>query len=281
MRMAEALAQAVIRLDGEGVESPRLDAELLLAHVLGANRAAVLARPEQPLTPKALTRYRDLVARRAGREPLAYILGHREFFGLDFVVDRRVLIPRPETELLVEHALRIARQCTPPLQIADVGAGSGAIAVTLAVRLPQATVYALDASEGALAVVAENARRHGVAERVHCLASDLLSALPGPVPLIVANLPYVTSEEWKGLIPEIRDYEPQSALDGGPDGLSLIRRLLATAGGHLLPGGGVLLEIGASQGAAVTALAQEQLPQGRVEVYRDYAELDRVVVVEL
>src|SRR5512139_2637767 len=119
MCIAEALAQAVIRLDNEGVESPRLDAELLLAHVLGVNRAALLARPEQPLTPKQQTRYQDLVARRADREPLAYIVGHREFFGLDFLVDSRVLIPRPETELLVEHALRIAQRYVLPIQIAD------------------------------------------------------------------------------------------------------------------------------------------------------------------
>jgi len=287
MRIAEALAQAVIRLDNDGVESPRLDAELLLAHVLGGNRAAVLARPEQPLTPKQQTRFQDLVARRAGREPLAYIVGHREFFGLDFLVDPRVLIPRPETELLVEQALRLAQRYAPPLQIADVGAGSGAIAVTLALHLPQALVYALDASEDALAVVAENAARHsvaarhGVAGRVHCLASDLLSSLPGPVHLIAANLPYVTTGEWTGLIPEIRDHEPRAALDGGPDGLTLIRRLLATAGPYLQPGGALLLEIGATQGAAVTALAREHLPQGHVQLYQDYAGLDRLVVVDV
>jgi release factor glutamine methyltransferase len=278
MRIAEALAQAVIRLDNEGVESPRLDAELLLAHVLGVNRAAILAHPEQPLKPKELTRFRDLIARRAGREPLAYIVGHREFFGLDFLVDPRVLIPRPETELLVEHALRIARRRAFPLHIADVGAGSGAIAVTLALHLPGALVYALDASEDALAVVAENAARHTMAARVRCLRSDLLSALPGPVHLIAANLPYVTTGEWTGLIPEIRDHEPRAALDGGPDGLALIRRLLATAGSHLIPGGALLLEIGASQGAAVTALAREHFPQGHVQLYQDYAGLDRLVV---
>ncbi len=144
MLVEEVLAQAVARLGNEGVESPRLDAELLLAHVLGANRAAVLARPDRRLTPKQLTRYRDLVARRAEREPLAYIVGQREFFGLDFAVDHRVLIPRPETELLVERALQIARSRGQGIQIADVGAGSGAIAVTLAVQLPEATVYALD-----------------------------------------------------------------------------------------------------------------------------------------
>lgn len=279
MRLGEALAQAVTRLGNEGVDSPRLDAELLLAHVLGVNRAAILARPDQRLRPKELTRYRNLVTRRASREPLAYILGHREFYGLDFAIDPRALIPRPETELLVEHGLSIARQREPPLQIADVGAGSGAIAVTLAVHLPQATLYALDASADALAVIAENARRHRVADRVHCLQSDLLSALPGPVDLITANLPYVTSEEWLALAPEIRDHEPRAALDGGSDGLDLIRRLVAAAGPCLCPGGALLLEIGASQGVPVTALARKHFPQAGVQLHPDYAGLDRLVII--
>jgi len=286
MRSGEAQAQATARLRNEGVESPRLDAELLLAHVLDVNRAAILARPDRRLTPKELTRYRDLVARRAGREPLAYILGHREFFDLDLVLDRRVLIPRPETELLVEHALCIARNIVPPatttLAIADVGSGSGAIAVTLAVHLPHAIVYALDASAGALSVVAENASRYGVADRVHCLQGDLLSPLheAGPVALITANLPYVSTDEWLALAPEIRDHEPRAALDGGVDGLSLIHRLLLTAGPSLQPGGAILLEIGASQGAAVTTLSREQFPLASVQLVQDYAGLDRLVLVE-
>jgi release factor glutamine methyltransferase len=278
MRVGEALRQAATRLDSDGVESPRLDAELLLAHVLDVNRAAILARPDGQLTPKQLTLYRNLVARRAGREPLAYIVGHREFFGLDFVVDPRVLIPRPETELLVEHVLRFARHHVPR-HIADVGAGSGAIAVTLAVHLPQVTVYALDDSAGALAVVADNARRHGVAGRVCCLQGDLLEPLPEPIDLITANLPYVTTGEWAELQPEIRHYEPRAALDGGPDGLALIRRLMETVSSHLHPGGALFLEIGASQGGSVTALAREHIPRVDVQLYQDYAGLDRIVVM--
>jgi release factor glutamine methyltransferase len=247
--------------------------------VLGVNRAAVLTRPEQLLTPKQLTRYRDLTARRGNREPLAYVVGHREFFGLDIMVDHRVLIPRPETELLVEHALGVTNRMAAPIQIADVGAGSGAIAVTLAVHLPSATIYALDDSAGALEVVEENARRHHVARRVRCLRSDLLSALPRPVDLIAANLPYVATEEWQQLAPEIRDHEPRSALDGGPDGLDLIGRLLATAGPCLRPGGAILLEIGAGQGVAATDLARECIPEARVHLVQDYAGLDRLVVV--
>jgi len=280
MRVEEALRQAATQLDNEGVESPRLDAELLLAHLLGVNRAALWAWPERRLTPKELTRYREMVARRARREPLAYLVGRREFFGLEFAVSPAVLIPRPETELLVEHALRLARRLAEPLQIADVGAGSGALAVALAVHLPQARVYALDNSPQALALVAENARRHGVGDRVHCLQGDLLAPLPGPVEMIVANLPYVATEEWEELAPEIRLYEPRAALDGGPDGLALIRRLLATAAPYVRPGGWLLLEIGARQGEAATALARHHFPQGQVRLYQDYAGLDRLILVE-
>jgi release factor glutamine methyltransferase len=276
----EALAQAATQLRNQGVESPRLDAELLLAHVLGVNRAALFTWPDRPLTPKDLTRYRDMVARRAQREPLAYIVGCREFFGLDFAVGPAVLIPRPETELLVEHALRLARRLSPALQIADVGAGSGAIAVALAVHLPGATVFALDGSSEALAVAAENARRHEVTGRVHCLLGDLLAPLPGPVDLIAANLPYVTTAEWEGLPPEIHDHEPRAALDGGVDGLALIRRLLPAAAPALRPGGAILLEIGAGQGQAVTALARHHFPLADVQLYQDYAGLDRLVVVK-
>ena len=285
VHLQAALRQAVEALRNAGVQSEtgesRLDAELLLAYTLGLNRAAILAQPDRPLSPKELTRFRDLVARRAAREPLPYITGRREFFGLDFAVDARVLIPRPETELLVEHALRITRRVAGPVEIADVGAGSGAIAVTLAVRLPHATVYALDESAGALAVTAENARRHNVAGRVQCRQGDLLAPLPGPVDLIAANLPYVTTAEWLALPPELHDYEPRAALDGGPDGLDAIRRLLAAAGPYLHPGGALLLEIGASQGVAVTTLARRCFPAAGVQLHRDYAGLDRLVIVQL
>ena len=281
VRLQAALQQSIQSLRNAEVDEARLDAELLLAYTLNLNRAAILAQPERPLTPKELTRFRDLVARRAAREPLPYITGHREFFGLDFVVDARVLIPRPETELLVERALHMARRVPSPFEIADVGVGSGAIAVTLAVHLPHAVVYALDDSAGALAVTAENARRHHVADRVQCRQGDLLAPLPGPVDLIAANLPYVATGEWLELLPELRDHEPRAALDGGPDGLDAIRRLLAAAGPYLHPGGAVLLEIGASQGAAVNALARRYFPAADVQLHRDYAGLDRLVIVQL
>ena len=280
MRLDDALAQASIHLANQDIESPQLDAELLLAHLLETNRTAILAWPEQQLTPEQLTRYRNLVARRGNREPLAYILGYREFYGLELVVDPRVLIPRPETELLVERALEIASQMASPSHIADVGAGSGAIAISLAVRLPESTIYALDHSPGALEVVTENARRLSVAGRVHCLHSDLLAALPVPVDIITANLPYVTTDEWQELAPEIRNHEPRSALHGGPDGLALIERLLAMAEPNLRPGGAILLEIGAGQGVGATTLAHQYLHQTRVQLVQDYAGLDRLVIIE-
>jgi release factor glutamine methyltransferase len=281
IEVRQAVREAVQALDSEGVESPRLEAELLLAHAVGRNRAWVLAHPERRLTPKEVTRFRDLAARRARREPLAYIVGHREFFGLDLAVDPRVLIPRPETELLVERALALARRLPEPVLIADVGAGSGAISVALAVHLPAATIYALDESPDPLAVSAENARRHGVEGRVQCLLGDLLAPLPEAVHLVTANLPYVATEEWEALAPEIREHEPRAALDGGPGGLEVIRRLLATAGCHLRPGGAILLEIGAHQGPAARALAGEYFPQARIDLLQDYARLDRLVVLQM
>jgi release factor glutamine methyltransferase len=279
IEIRQAVREAVQVLDREGVESPRLEAELLLAHAVGTNRAWVLAHPEQRLTPKEVTRFRDLAARRAQREPLAYITGYREFFGLRLAVDPRVLIPRPETELLVERALELGRRLPEPALVADVGAGSGAIAVALAMHLPAATIYALDESPGPLAVAAENARQHGVEGRIRFLLGDLLAPLTEAVHIIAANLPYVASEEWDALAPEIRDHEPRAALDGGPGGLEVIRRLLATAGPHLRPGGAILLEIGAHQGPAARALAGEYFSQARIELVQDYARLDRLVVV--
>lgn len=280
MLIRRALSLATNQLANEKVDTPRLDAELLLAHVLDTNRAQVVAWPDRQLTPKQLTRFRDLVTQRADRVPLAYLVGHREFFGLDIAVDPRVLIPRPETELLVERALPIAQRLAAPPQIADVGAGSGAIAIAMAVHLPEATIYALDDSAGALSVTTENAHRHGVGDRVRCLQGDLLSPLPGPVDLLIANLPYVATDEWRQLPPEIRDHEPRAALDGGPDGLSAIGRLLATASPYLQPEGKILLEIGASQGAAVTSLARQHFPQARVRLEQDYAGLDRLIILE-
>ena len=276
MQLQVALAQAATVLENAGLEESRLDAELLLTHALGITRAQLHAHPQSQLSSAELANYRQLIARRTRREPVAYIVGHKEFYGLDLFVDNKVLIPRPETELLVERAIEISGRRTV---IADIGTGSGAIAISLAVHLPQVLVYATDTSPKALEVAARNCRRHCVEDRVHLLQGHLLGPLPEPVDLIAANLPYVSEAELSQLSPEISRYEPREALNGGPDGLDHIRRLLAQAGGHLRPWGAILLEIGADQGAAGIALARRHFPAERVEIVRDYAGLDRVIMV--
>jgi release factor glutamine methyltransferase len=272
----QALSKSVL-------DSPRLDAEILLTHALGITRAQLHAHPQSRLSPAELTSYRQLIERRTLHEPVAYIVGHKEFYGLDLFVDDRVLIPRPETELLVEKAIEMSKQRPVDIKqllVADIGTGSGAIAVSLAMHLPQAVVYATDASPEALEVAASNCRRHRVEDRVHPLQGHLLEPLPEPVDLIAANLPYVSEVELAQLPPEMNLYEPREALNGGPDGLDHIRHLLAQAKGHLKPGGVVLLEIGATQGEAVVALTKRHFPAARVEIMQDYAGLDRVVMVE-
>jgi len=278
MQFRVALGQAATALENAGIEEPRLDAEVLLAHALGITRAQLHAHPQRQLSTVELAHYRQLIERRARREPVAYIVGHKEFYGLDFFVDNRVLIPRPETELLVERGLEMAQARNLRL-IADVGTGCGAIAVSLAVHLPQALLYATDASPAALEVAAHNCRRHGVEDRVRLLQGYLLEPLPEPVDLIVANLPYVSAAEWAQLPPEVSRYEPREALHGGPDGLNHIRSLLAQAGGYLKPAGAILLEIGATQGEAVITLAKRYFPAARVEIVQDYARLNRIVIV--
>jgi len=289
LNLLEALCWGEQALVQSGLDSPRLDAEVLLAYALRITRAQLHARRQGHLSSAELASYRQLIERRARHEPVAYIVGHKEFYGLDLFVDNRALIPRPETELLVEKAIEISKQPagSKQLLVADVGTGSGAIAVSLAVHLPQvlrlssgqALVYATDAFPRALEVAACNCRRHGAEDGVHLLQGHLLEPLPEPVDLIAANLPYVSEAELSQLPPEISRYEPREALNGGPDGLDHIRRLLAQAGGHLKPRGVVLLEIGAAQGPAVLALAKRHFPAARVEIAKDYAGLDRVVIV--
>lgn len=256
-------------------EQPRLEAELLLTALLGCNRATLLAHLDAPLPPMAATIYRSWVQRRAAGEPLPYITGHIEFFGLEFTVTPAVLIPRPETELLVETALAHAG---PAPRIADVGTGSGCIIVTLARHLPQARCYAVDLSAAALEVARLNAARHGVAERIRFLEGDLLAPLPEPVDLIVSNPPYVAESEWETLPVSVRR-EPALALLGGEEGLDAVRRLLAQAPASLRPGGMLLMEIGEQQGAAALALARATFPAAECRLLQDLAGKDRVLWV--
>jgi len=276
--MRELLAWATTSLTEASIESPQLDAEVLLAHALGATRSELYARLDEKPQEATDETFRSLVARRLRHEPVAYITGQKEFFGLDLQVDRRVLIPRPETETLVEVALTIARQKRVPL-LAEVGVGSGAVAVALAVNLPWAEIYAIDSSSDALVVAENNCRNHNVLDRVHLLLGDLLEPLLEPVALIVANLPYVAQHELKDLAPDITQYEPLTALDGGPDGLDLFRRLLEQAGPCLQPPGMICLEIGATQASAVNELARVHFPAATVALVRDLAGLDRVAII--
>jgi release factor glutamine methyltransferase len=261
----------------------QLEAEVLLSHVLDTSRTALSAHPEYALTPDQLSSYRTLVQQRVSNYPLPYLTGRVEFYGLAFEVTPDVLIPRPETETLVDLAL--ARR---PATVVDVGTGSGCIAVALATHLPDAIVYAIDISAAALAVAQRNAERHGVAERMLFLIGDVLSPRPGPVDLIVSNPPYVPSGECASLPASIRDCEPRLALDGGTDGMAIIRQLLiqapavlrngGTEGGRA--GGGLLIEIGADQGKVASQLARTFVPQAAVRVHPDLAGRDRVLEVQ-
>jgi release factor glutamine methyltransferase len=258
-----------------------LEAELLLMHALGLDRAHLYQRLTEPLSSEAIDAYRVVLERRVAREPLAYITGHREFFALDFETTRAALIPRPETETLVELAIAFAleRFADQPITIADVGTGSGVIAVALACELPLARIVATDVSADAIALARRNAARHDVADRIEFRGDDLLLPLAEPVPMIAANLPYVTTAQWESSPPEIHDHEPRAALDGGPDGLDVIRRLLTQAPTRLAEVGGLFCEIGAGQGDSARELAREVFPRARVEVARDLAGRDRVLAV--
>src|SRR5579885_1241427 len=220
----EELARARARLREAGGSSSDLDAAVLLGHVLGVSRGALYTHPERQLSEAEQAMYTALIERRAQGEPVAYLTGHREFMGLDFLVDRRVLIPRPETEFLVEAALaevqRREEMSLPSLRVADIGTGSGAIAIALAAHEPRLPlIYATDLSADALLLAEENARRLKVAERVRFLQGDLLEPLPEPVDLLLANLPYVASDEAEILPVDVREYEPHLAIFGEDDGL--------------------------------------------------------------
>ena len=258
---------------GRGLDAPRLDAELLLAATLGFDRVGLYVNFERPLQAGELAAYRERVRRRAGREPLAYILGQTEFWSLPLKVTPDVLIPRPETELLVEEALP---RLSGRQQVLDVGTGSGALAIALAHERQELTVTAIDISPAALAVAADNARSNGVAERIRFVQHDLGQLPPGPFDLIVANPPYIPSRELATLMPEVRDFEPQLALDGGVDGLDAYRALARQAGAILTAAGWLLVEVGSGQAAAVKELFAGA---GLTESFaaRDLAGIERVV----
>ena len=282
MTASEALRRAREMLAARQIEDAGLEAELLLRHALQKSRAELYLDLNEALSPEKAATFWHLIVRRLNHEPTAYITGHREFYGLDLYVDRRVLIPRPESELLVEKALEWAnKRGDEPTLIAEVGTGSGAIAIALARHLPRAQIYASDISAGALEVATQNSQRHGVAHRIKLLPGNMLEMLPEPVDLIVANLPYVTERELRALPPEIRDYEPRLALAGGESGLDRIRALGTGVAGRLRPGGRLLLETGEGQAKAVTSLLYRIFPQATVEIIPDLSGIERVVSLTL
>lgn len=260
---------------GRGIASPRLDAELLVAKALGTDRVGLYLDLNRPLVDHERSAIRPLVARRREREPVAYILGHRDFYGRRFKVTPDVLIPRPDTETLVEHAL----ECIPedaPCRVLDVGTGSGAIAVTIAAERPLAQVTATDISEAALKVASENAERLEVAGRIRFDRANLLSGA-GQYDVIVSNPPYITVSEMKTLQAEVREYEPVTALEAGEDGLDVVRALLATAEPVTANGAQMLIEVGSGQAAAVVDFAAEHTAWQLVAVYPDLNRIERVV----
>lgn len=283
MTLADHVAAGAARLDASGLPpgTGGSDAAVLARHALGWDSADYLCRLREPAPDAFRARYAALLERRAQREPVASILGRREFWGLEFDVGPAVLTPRPETELLVAEALRIAAGWPGGAgHIVDAGTGSGCIAVALATQLPAARITATDLSAAALAVARRNARRHRVAGHVAWVRTSWLDAVRLTPDLIVANPPYVRDGDVPHLPPEVRGFEPHLALAGGPDGLRHIRALLAAAGKRLPAGGHLLLEVGAGQAAATCALAADGRRLAVEAVRRDLQQIDRVVVLK-
>ena len=295
MTVYAALTAAIPRLQAAGVETPRLDAELLLAYAIGVERTAVIAYGDAPVGPGAEATYDALVARRETGEPVAYLRGMKEFHGIALTVDARALIPRPETELLVDTAIATVMTALTSgadrpgvLRVVDIGTGSGAVAIALAVALRSRRVppedleiTAVDVSPDALELARENAVAHGVGDRLRFLPGDLLpaGARSQPLDVVLANLPYVRTAELESLIERRLSaaYEPRLALDGGPDGLTVIGRLLDQLPWGLAPDGVALLEIGGDQGQSALELVGERLPGWVGETLPDLAGLPRVL----
>lgn len=278
-----ALKEGAAKLSANGIDRVRLEAELLLAHVLSVRKEDLILHPDRGLTGPQEEKFLQLVERRCRKEPLAYITGHREFWSLDFKVNPEVLIPRPETEGIIERltALVSDRSGGQEIHVLDVGTGSGILAVAAAVELPQAQVTAVDISLAALEVARANAHRHRVAERIDFLQMDLMSDWHLPensrYDFILSNPPYIPSMEVECLMPDIRDYEPRAALDGGPDGLACYRRIIPNAFRYLKPGGHLILEVGESQAGEVRQYLQAQGGIDAMATLQDLSGKERVV----
>jgi len=264
--------------ESKGIDTARLDAELLLAHALGCRRIELYARYDEVPDGEPLARFRDAVRRRSQRVPAKYLTGETEFYSLALAVGPAVLIPRPETEFLVEQALK-ALPKDEERRVADLGTGSGAIAIAVAKHRPEASLVATDASPEALDVARANAQRHGVGDRIEFRRGSWFEALAAGMVFdaIVSNPPYVATADLARAMPEVRDHEPRAALDGGPDGLDALRTLAAGAPAWLKPGGWLIVEVGAGQAEAVTELAEGTGRYETIGVVPDFAGIDRVV----
>jgi release factor glutamine methyltransferase len=283
MTLREALLGARERLRASGSEEPEIEAEVLLRYALGLDRNMLLRLLNEPVSDAELSAYERVLMRRLRGEPAAYITGCREFRGLNFKVTPATLIPRPETEMLVDEVLGFIRRRADAGRetvVADVGTGSGAIAVSIAKWAPSSLIYATDLSAEALQIARENARTHGVLSRLILRRGDLLEPIDARLIVISANLPYVTTQDWERLPRQIREHEPRMALDGGREGLDVIRRLLRQAPAYLRPGGRVLLEFGAGQGDPMQAAARENFPTARISLREDFAAIPRLLIIE-
>ena len=274
-------------LEKKEIESPRLSAEILLAHQLDIDRVKLYLRFDQPLHEKEVAGYRTLVKRRLSREPIQYITGVQEFWSMDFVVGPQVMVPRPETELLVEQALALCRgegsTGGPGTRILDLGTGCGAIAVAIARELEGVAVWASDVSQKALDMARQNAKKHGVEEKIAFVLSDLWQGFSNPqitFDVIVSNPPYIKPEAMDSLPPEVRDYEPKRALDGGEEGVFYIREIIKGAPRHLNPGGWILLEMDPDQTKLALGLVEASNNYGQKARIKDYSHHYRVVMAQ-
>ena len=280
--LRQIIQQTHQTLESSGIPDARLEAEVMVMNLMRMARQDIFANQEVEVGSQQEQDLSATVERRLKREPLAYIMGYREFYGINLLVTPSVMIPRPETESLVEHALFMALMGmeTSELVIADVGTGCGSIAINLAIHLPHGRIYAFDVSDEALDVASYNVRAHNVADRVTLDKGDLLEPLPEPVDLIVANLPYIPSARIATLQPEIQ-WEPNQALDGGSDGLDLIKRLLSQAPGKVKDQCTILLEMDPEQVPPVEELAKNHFPEATTSVEQDLARQDRIFVISM
>ena len=286
MILGQALQQAATTFSLHNIEDSLLEARVLLGYILKLSPVEIHIQSDLTLSQGQIDSFQRLIRRRLHREPTAYIINHKEFYGIDFYIDQRVLIPRPETELLVEVALEYIRcrnnQANPAktTTIADIGTGCGAIAISLAKNLPDVKIYATDISDSALEVARLNSRCNQITERITFLRGNLLEPLPEPVDLIIANLPYIKCSELINLSPEITRFEPRIALNGGQDGLEKIYELLKGAKDKIHQKGSILLEIGEGQEHQVATLISDYIPKASFEFIPDLNDIKRVVKID-